>query len=205
MRPPPVCRTGFSNMSPGPGDVASEGAVRPSPVTWCPSPGPPRSVISGPEIAVSGLKRPTSGWGQGAVRVPTDADLDAAIQGAVAGAHPHQPGLHRRHPGVRPSFAVRRRSCRGVARVMDGHRWVDTSPESHRPGSVDLGNHQQKVAAMVSQGGRNQCHGRVRWIRPRPTSTSVLLPAHADHRCRSGQRDRAGRCSVSSGRASVRR
>ncbi len=96
-----------------------------------------------------------------------DADLEAAIHGAVAG-EPDQrrSGLHRRHPGDRAPLPLRRIRRRG--RRPDGLGAARTDRRSgHRPGSADLD-------GPPGQGGR---HGRPRPRRTRGSSPAARSPA----------------------------
>ena len=94
-----------------------------------------------------------------------DADLDAAVHGAVAGV-PDQlrPGLHGGHPRDRRAQSLRRLRRRGGRTDGQGRR-RRSAGSRHRHGSADLEMHRKRVAKMVAdapaQGGRVLAGGKV--------------------------------------------
>ena len=118
----PASPTAWSTCVTGRGPDAGRGPGRPPRRrAWCPSPAPPPSAGGSWQLAAG---RPSSGvhlelGGKAPFVVFDDADLEAAVHGAVAGvADQHRAGLHGRDPRATCSARSTTPSSHGVADVM---------------------------------------------------------------------------------------
>ena len=174
---------------------AADGATRTS--RWCRSPGRPRSASGSCRSRPATVKRVHLELGGKAPFVVfDDADLDAAVHGAVAGAliNTGQDCTAATRAYVqRPLYDafVARRGGRSCARSGS----VRPAGPGHRPGPAG-------VAAPARARRRLRRPGRA-WTAPRSSSAAgrvpgrpgagALLRADADRRRRAGLRDRPGR------------
>ena len=162
------------------------GAGRRTPTsTWCRSPGRPRSGVQVMQTAAAERQARAPGARRQGARSSCfdDADLEAAVHGAVAGvADQHRSGLHRRHPRLRPAPALRR--VRRRRRRPDGRRSGSATRWTRRTdqGPLVSRRQQERVAGFVERargyGAKVVSGGEVPGRRPgraAPTTRPTLV------------------------------